>query len=233
MGAGTRGTYRDDGADVGRWQNVAAIAITLGFHLAIFAMFLMGSGNALNPDDGGKAAGDGGLEVVFVAVDAASHQAPHSTTQASVVSPSASFVPPTSETGEQAPEIQSESKQSSVDKRVAETIDEPTTEPGASTSTAESAAGSSDQPPTPKDAYLAAVRAAVLQRWDLQHPGEKAPHCTLAIDQVEGGQITGTHASDCSMSEAQSLQAAAALAQPLPYAGYEDEFSTHLQIEFE
>ena len=75
--------------------------------------------------------------------------------------------------------------------------------------------------------YHAALRAAIQRKW--QHLTErKFPSgCELQLALGVGGAVNATTASACDLSteERQQLEAAALMAQPLPYAGYEEAFS--------
>ena len=75
--------------------------------------------------------------------------------------------------------------------------------------------------------YHAALRAAIQRKW--QHLTErKFPSgCELQLALGVGGAVNATTASACDLSteERQQLEAAALMAHPLPYAGYEEAFS--------
>jgi hypothetical protein len=83
------------------------------------------------------------------------------------------------------------------------------------------------------DDYVAAIKSAILRRWTASHPGADAPDCALVIQQDVGGKVTLAQATHCSDIERRSLEAAALMAQPLPYAGYESRFKTRLNIGFD
>lgn len=81
-------------------------------------------------------------------------------------------------------------------------------------------------------AYLAALRAAIRQHWNYQGPGQQ---CNLTIKQSPGGAVQSAVAGSCALTpqERRSLEAAALMAQPLPYEEFERVFSetTILSIE--
>lgn len=83
-----------------------------------------------------------------------------------------------------------------------------------------------------RTAYLAALKAAInKQRWAL---GGRQGNCTLTITQTAGGLVGSALSNDCGMPRADrlALEAAALMAQPLPYAGYETVFSPTIDLTF-
>lgn len=80
-------------------------------------------------------------------------------------------------------------------------------------------------------AYLAALRAAIRLQWGQadRHPGK----CRLTLQQKPGGDVVSAVGGDCSLGDADraSLEAAALMAQPLPYAGYESAYADSLTLE--
>jgi len=101
---------------------------------------------------------------------------------------------------------------------------------GATASAAASGAGS------PTDdlhtRYHAALRMAIAKTW---HDLTERPFpsgCTLDLSQGVGGTVTASSAAHCSLSREDRLQleAAALMAQPLPYSGYEAVFAPVLQL---
>lgn len=81
-------------------------------------------------------------------------------------------------------------------------------------------------------AYLTALRAAIRQHWNYQGPRQQ---CNLTIKQTAGGTVQSAIADSCALTpqERRSLEAAALMAQPLPYEEFERVFSetTILSIE--
>ncbi|MGE8226450.1 MAG: hypothetical protein ACN6RK_11765 [Stenotrophomonas sp.] len=81
-------------------------------------------------------------------------------------------------------------------------------------------------------AYLAALRAAIRLHWGHQ---ENSQQCSLTIKQSPGGTVQSAVAGNCVLTpqDRRSLEAAALMAQPLPYEGFERVFSetTILDIE--
>lgn len=81
--------------------------------------------------------------------------------------------------------------------------------------------------------YHAALRAAVQKKWtdltDRPFPSD----CVLQLTQAIGGVLHASSAAGCNVSQADRLQleAAALMAQPLPYAGYEAVFSKDLSLD--
>ncbi len=80
--------------------------------------------------------------------------------------------------------------------------------------------------------YRASVRASIQQKWSELTDRPFPSGCTLAINQDVGGLVTATSAAGCRLSREDQLQleAAALMAQPLPYAGFEDVFSALLLL---
>lgn len=78
-------------------------------------------------------------------------------------------------------------------------------------------------------AYLAALRAAIRQHWNYQDPSQQ---CNLTIKQSPGGAVQSAIAGECSLApqERRALEAAALMAQPLPYVGYERIFNEVIDI---
>lgn len=81
--------------------------------------------------------------------------------------------------------------------------------------------------------YHAVLRAAIRRKWatltDRPFPSE----CGLQLNLGAGGTVNATSASGCALSNEDRLQleAAALMAQPMPYAGYETVFASDLQLE--
>lgn len=79
-------------------------------------------------------------------------------------------------------------------------------------------------------AYLAALRAAIRQHWN----HEASPqHCSVTIKQSPGGAVQSATTGACSLSpqERRTLEAAALMAQPLPYTGFEAVYADAITIE--
>ncbi len=80
--------------------------------------------------------------------------------------------------------------------------------------------------------YHAALRAAVRKKW-MDLTARRFPSgCTLRLNLAVGGPVNATSASGCAVSDEDRLQleAAALMAQPLPYAGYESVFQPDLAL---
>lgn len=80
-------------------------------------------------------------------------------------------------------------------------------------------------------AYLAALRAAILVHWN--HHDAELP-CRLTINQSPGGAVKGAATGACSLppQERRALEAAALMAQPLPYLGFESVYADTITIDF-
>ena len=75
--------------------------------------------------------------------------------------------------------------------------------------------------------YHAALRAAIQRKWPQLTQRKSPTGCELQLALGVGGAVNATTASACNLSteERQQLEAAALMAQPLPYGGYEEVFS--------
>ena len=80
--------------------------------------------------------------------------------------------------------------------------------------------------------YHAALRATIRRKWMELTSRPFPSSCTLQLNLAVGGAVNVTSAASCKLEEADRLQleAAALMAQPLPYAGYEDVFTTDLHL---
>jgi uncharacterized protein YjbI with pentapeptide repeats len=81
--------------------------------------------------------------------------------------------------------------------------------------------------------YLAALRGAILRNW--RKPGASLDGCVMQLEQKVGGDVLQAKVTGCSMEaeSLNSLEAAALIAQPLPYSGYEASFIERLNLELE
>lgn len=81
--------------------------------------------------------------------------------------------------------------------------------------------------------YIAALKQSVAAHWTAR--GRKAGGtCTLTIHQVPGGQVQSAISGACALDEEgrRALEAAALMAQPLPYRGFETVFREDIELEF-
>ena len=81
--------------------------------------------------------------------------------------------------------------------------------------------------------YLAELRAAILKQWN--RPEISITTCSIELQLRPGGQVAGAKLGRCSLvADARNqLEAAALLAQPLPYRGYETVFSELVELHLE
>lgn len=81
--------------------------------------------------------------------------------------------------------------------------------------------------------YLAELRAAILKQWN--RPEINISKCSIELQLRPGGQVAGAKLGRCSLlADARNqLEAAALLAQPLPYRGYETVFSELVELQLE
>lgn len=81
--------------------------------------------------------------------------------------------------------------------------------------------------------YRAALRAAIQRQW-IEQTGRIFPSgCAIRLVQSVGGVLNASSAANCDLSREDRLQleAAALMAQPLPYAGYEAVFSDDMLLQ--
>lgn len=80
--------------------------------------------------------------------------------------------------------------------------------------------------------YLLEVSSKIYKNWNYEGPRSG---CKLIIRQSLGGEVEGSTTVDCilPMDARRSLEAAALMAQPLPYAGFEAVFSEEISIQIE
>ena len=81
--------------------------------------------------------------------------------------------------------------------------------------------------------YHAAVRAAIRRKWSERTDRPFPTGCAVQLTLTTGGSVNAISAIACNIGKEQRLQleAAALMAQPLPYAGYEEVFVSELQLE--
>lgn len=91
--------------------------------------------------------------------------------------------------------------------------------------------GGSSQHSALQDAYFAAIRSAILTTWG--KTGIDLKGCVLRLQQKTGGTVQAAKVDGCALDAAvrDELEAAALMAQPLPYAGYETVFSEQLGLD--
>ena len=232
-------TYTSHLTSHSRSDSVIACVVTIAMHLA-FLFLLFSKGTAGGWSTAHIGGGESPFVVDFIALSPSRGQ---HTTAAHEATPSASkaldSTPPLDPVG---PDAQPSASQAVVVPQAddqAETKSSPAPSPELvelSRTTAASGGGSpgsaSENPQ--KDGYLMAIRQAITARWQSLHPGEPLPACTLVIEQTVGGAVTGTQTGDCVVDPEQrrALEAAALMAQPLPYSGYEKSFSAELRLAF-
>lgn len=100
-----------------------------------------------------------------------------------------------------------------------------------STTTETSLNATGDQ--TLRNVYLNALRGAILAHWPAS--GISLAGCQLSLQQEAGGKVLGAQVSGCTLSSSDRdhLEAAALMAQPLPYAGYEAVFAKQLSLQLD
>lgn len=83
--------------------------------------------------------------------------------------------------------------------------------------------------------YIAALQAAINDKWTRPESVPVGAPCRLVIRQLPGGNVMDVQvASPCAYDEAgqESIKRAVLKADPLPYAGFEDVFNRNLTINF-
>jgi hypothetical protein len=215
-----------------RWQSIAALVLTIALY-AVFLMLLLSDGFPTAP--AGPAAGDSSLVVEFIGISpipslrsASTNTAKQSVNELrappSAVEPSSFTKPADSSRAIVLPDRDDLSqKQHASDKVSSKAL--PASAASASTH---------GSPRSATDGYLMAVRQAISTRWAALHPDEPLPACMLRIQQATGGAVTSAQASNCAIdaTKRSELEAAALMAQPLPYIGYEQSFSDDLTLAF-
>ena len=105
--------------------------------------------------------------------------------------------------------------------------------PPPTTSTAGASSAQSGSPDNDlRASYHAALRARIVTTWQSLTTRAFPSGCTLTLNQSTGGAVTSSSANGCALSSEDRLQleAAALMAQPLPYAGYEAVFAPELHL---
>ena len=232
--AAKRVSYFDPRASHGKGEAMAATTLSIALHLAVFALLMLRGGPGSGPRNAAPGSGDGGLVVEFVSISArpSGHPKPTPPLQASTHTTDPSPGATLSKAGTVAEEhkVEGHSASSPANEHQQTQKKDASADAASATSigTDSQAGGGQHQ----DDGYIAAIKAAILQRWSTLHPGEAAPNCALAIEQSAGGHVSLTQATRCSENQARALEAAALMAQPLPYAGYESAFKAQLQVKF-
>lgn len=74
--------------------------------------------------------------------------------------------------------------------------------------------------------YVMSLKSAIYAQWRSSGLRHKAETCGLMIEQTAGGTVLTAQLVNCSLtpSEQRAFEAAALMAQPLPYAGFESVF---------
>ena len=82
--------------------------------------------------------------------------------------------------------------------------------------------------------YMAALRQAIMTHWTGYQVRKVGEACSLTIRQVSGGQVHSALSGTCALDQAsrRALEAAALMAQPLPYQGFESVFREEMVLEF-
>ena len=80
--------------------------------------------------------------------------------------------------------------------------------------------------------YQAAIRTSISSTWQRLSKRDYPAGCTIHLSQSPGGIVTATSAAACGLSREDQfqLEAAALIAQPMPYAGYEPVFSSEMDL---
>lgn len=216
-----------------------AIAISVLLHVSMFLLIWGGSaaGGLGESDDVGEGEGPG-MSVDFLKggefrqrIDLISEpkDSPADTVETSAIAQVALPLPPEDQI--EAVDDQSIKDIAEADPTALEQGDHPSVSSSTEylESTGSSSAGGSGEDGL-RAAYLAALRAAVNKQWARSGSNGK---CSLVLKQSIGGAVQSAISADCELdAEAQrALEAAALMAQPLPYLGFESVFSSELQLD--
>lgn len=82
-----------------------------------------------------------------------------------------------------------------------------------------------------REQYFAALRAAILMKWDRTQGDLHG--CRMELQLRQGGVVVGAKLRGCTIDvdAIDQLEAAALMAQPLPYEGYERVFSELVELQ--
>jgi hypothetical protein len=205
-------------------DRLLAVVITLAFHvfllcLAIGRSGLHGSAGRLNSGDG-----SGDFEVQFVALPSAK------TVPVATKKPDHSQLSERSQTGTHA--VLGETQNLPLSKTGISAGSTAASQSAATSASASGAAAGDDL-----DAkYRAAIRQAVMSQWSKVKGAKPGETCVLTIQQEPGGKVLSAITQDpCALDEAsrRTLEAAALIVQPLPYAGFESVFQAQIDVAFE
>ncbi|TWI06718.1 hypothetical protein IP93_02941 [Lysobacter ruishenii] len=202
-----------------RYDRLVAIAIATLLHVALLmARWQSTAGSGAAPASDGV---NEGFLAYFVVRDAS----PAGAAQAASAEASIELSP-------QVPDRVAATAETSVDaSATAELEKSDEAEPASEATTGQEVASvRSDR----KVLYVAALRAAVAQQWKSMHGVEPPSGCVLVVSQRAGGIVVSSEATTCpgDSSVRRGLEAAALMAQPLPYQGFEDVFTGTTVLHF-
>jgi len=78
--------------------------------------------------------------------------------------------------------------------------------------------------------YQAAVRLRIMEIFNLSSNSTIPEGCVLRLELLSDGAVSQANASACGTKIESQLAAAALMAQPLPYQGYEEVFKTAMDL---
>lgn len=81
--------------------------------------------------------------------------------------------------------------------------------------------------------YMAALREKIMTHWTAPKGRRAGETCTITVHQTPGGQVQRAISGSCTLDQEsrRALEAAALMAQPLPYQGFEPVFREEIVLE--
>lgn len=214
-------------------RTVAGIA-TVGVHLLLMAWVLHTVGQGTNSVGGNVDGSAAGLAVTYITPSpnlTRAQSVPTATPQPVVVSSATGPAPKNSHAQSAPQDLLRVHSETGV-----QALTNPQPQQTAEASQIAAAAATSHKGSSPEDdlltGYRASLRAAIQHKWAALTDRPFPTGCILQLNQKAGGAVTATSANRCTISQEDRLQleAAALMAQPLPYAGYERVFSESIGL---
>lgn len=225
--------FPSDADPTRRERTVAGIA-TVGVHLLLMAWVLHTAGQGTDGVGGNVDGTAAGLAVTYITLSpnlTRAQPVPTATPQPAVVSPATGPAPKTSYAQSAPNDLLRVHSETGV-----QAATNPQPQQTAEASQAAAAAATSQKGGSLGDdlltGYRAALRAAIQHKWAALTDRPFPTGCILQLNQKAGGAVTATSANGCAILQEDRLQleAAALMAQPLPYAGYERVFSESIGL---
>lgn len=214
-----------------RLDRIAAASASVALHVWLIAWWLSGAHSGSGESDQ-RTGYDGAFAVEFIAVSRPD-TLPATRVEIAATQVIASPSQP-SDPAENDPIAASESAPSADDPAepganpVPEPVDQASTAQDHDGSTGRSLAGEDDL----LDRYHAALRARIESMWLSLTDKSLPSDCLLTIHLQAGGALVSASAAQCDLDDADrnQLEAAALMAQPMPYEGFETVFTPELEL---